>query len=331
LSGTSGELIGQQTIPEVLAHLGEPSALWIKAISRSGVPTYTSLLKSEKTGWTINLALPRNAIDGPLKQTAIFFATLAIVAILAGLLLSTIVASRFQQALFSLQEQVAQLGRRAILPAPPGPVSEINHMEQELHVVGADLQGVLRQQQILIDEINHRVKNTLATVQAIVRLSVSSQTDVKQYASSLEERLHSLSAAYDLLTENNWEGAELGRLTKKIVAPYGSNRVRVSGPPIVLKPKTALALAAVVQELSTNAAKYGALSTSTGSISIAWRAVSSSVEFDWTESGGPEVRKPTRRGFGSQLINELFSAEVDSNIALDYAPGGVRCHIRFTA
>lgn len=329
VAGKASDLTGQKTIPEVLAHLGEPSAFWIKAVSRDGTPTYTSILKSDKTGWTVNLALPRDLIDGPLKQTALFFGALAVIAVVSGLLLSRVVASRFQKALFSLQEQVAHLGRRAILPAQPSAVSEINVMQEELHRVGADLQSVLRQQQILIDEINHRVKNTLATVQAIVRLSFSSETDIQRYAKSLEERLLSLSAAYNLLTENNWEGAELGKLTGQIVAPYAGDRVSATGPKVLLKPKTALALAAVVQELSTNAAKYGALSTDTGKVDIVWRATSQGVEFDWRESNGPTVHKPTRRGFGSQLIEDLFSAEVESKIELRYEPAGVRCHINF--
>jgi two-component sensor histidine kinase len=185
----------------------------------------------------------------------------------------------------------------------------------------------MRRQQILLDEINHRVKNTLATVQSIARASSSSATTLKDYAAAFEQRLIALSRAYNLLTENNWEGAELGTIARRTLAPFaGEGRISLSGPPVALTPKLTLAMSAAIQELSTNAAKYGALSVEQGRLDVWWsRETNGVISFHWTERGGPVVRKPERRGFGTRLIQDILAAESGWTVTLDYFPSGLQC------
>ena len=325
-----GELIGQPTIPEVMAHVGEPSAWWIKAVSRTGVPTYTSLLRSGQSGWSINLAVPREVIDGPLHRTVKWIIVLTILTFALGLGLARWLGNRFIAEFTGFERYVASLQTGVGEPVP-GNITEVNRMKKVLQTVGRNLAAALGQQKILLDEINHRVKNTLGTVQSIARLSRSSAGDLDEYVTSFEGRLLALSEAYNLLTENNWVGAHLDAVVRRTLAPFaGSERLRINGPDILLPPRLALALSATLQELSTNAAKYGAFSLPSGKLQISWTVDESGlVRLVWTESDGPLVRPPTRKGFGTRMIGSIFRSEEGWAVKLDFDPGGLRCVLQF--
>jgi two-component sensor histidine kinase len=324
------ELVGKVTIPEVMAHIGEPSAFWLKAVSRTGVPTYTSFLRSSQSGWTVNLGVPREVIDGPLHQTVEWIVALTLFTFALGLVLARVLANRFLAEFSDLEQYVSSLRSGAIEPKF-GAVAEVNRMKRVLYRVGRELAGVLKQQKALLDEINHRVKNTLGTVQSIARLSRASSMDVEQYAVAFEGRLLALSEAYNLLTENNWVGASLQAVVKRTLAPFaGSDRLDLSGPAVMLAPKTALAMSAVIQELSTNAAKYGAFSAPSGKLSVSWRLDDSGlVHLTWTETEGPLVNQPARRGFGTRMITSIFGTGAGWSVNLDFDPAGLRCSMRF--
>jgi two-component sensor histidine kinase len=327
----SEELVGQRTIPEVMSHIGEPSAFWIKAVSRTGVPTYTSLLRSSQSGWTVNLAVPREVIDGPLHRTVEWIIALTVFTVALGLALARLLGNRFLTEFSDLERYVAGLRSPSIVKPKLGAIWEVNRMKRVLFRVGSELADALKQQKALLDEINHRVKNTLGTVQSIARLSRASSRDVSQYAAAFEARLLALSEAYNLLTENNWVGANLEAIVKRTLAPFvGSERVAISGPSILLRPKPALALAAALQELSTNAAKYGAFSYPSGKLSVAWAVEESGIiRLTWTEREGPLVRRPTRRGFGTKMIKSIFDAEAGWSVNLEFKPSGLHCVMRF--
>jgi len=190
-----------------------------------------------------------------------------------------------------------------------------------------DVRTGMKRQQILLDEINHRVKNTLATVQSIARVSLSSATTMEDYAEAFERRLIALSGAYNLLTENNWEGADLRAIVERTLAPFArGGRTSLSGPALTLTSKLTLAMSAAVQELSTNAAKYGALSVEQGRLDVSWsRQDDGRIAFSWIERDGPPVHKPTRRGFGTRLIQDILALDSGWSVTLDYAPEGLRC------
>ncbi len=330
LLGGGGELVGQPTIPEVMAHLGEPSAWWIKAVSRTGVPTYTSLLRSGQSSWSINLAVPREVIDGPLHRTVEWIIVLTILTFALGLGLARWLGNRFIAEFTGFERYVATLQTGVGEPVP-GNITEVNRMKKVLHTVARNLAAALGQQKILLDEINHRVKNTLGTVQSIARLSRISAGDLDQYVTSFEGRLLALSEAYNLLTENNWVGAHLDAVVRRTLAPFaGSDRLRIKGPDILLPPRLALALSATLQELSTNAAKYGAFSLPSGKLQISWTVDETGlVRLVWTESDGPPVRPPTRKGFGTQMIGSMFRGEAGWAVKLDFDPAGLRCRLQF--
>jgi two-component sensor histidine kinase len=189
-----------------------------------------------------------------------------------------------------------------------------------------------RHQKLLLDELNHRVKNTLSTVQAIASQTLRTNADPADFREAFEARLMALSATHNLLTATNWVSADLREVAQLEFRPYGPERYRLAGPSVALSPAQALALGMLFHELATNAAKHGALAAGEGQVEVAWRVATpdgrAELEIDWTEHGGPPVMPPTRRGFGSRLIQRSLQGQLGGEAALDYAPDGVRCHIR---
>jgi PAS domain S-box-containing protein len=183
-------------------------------------------------------------------------------------------------------------------------------------------------QRLLINELNHRVKNSLATVQAIAFQTLKGNLPLGEARARFEARLIALSKAHNLLTEQNWERAGLERVVRDAVEHLGGDhRFRINGPAVWLAPRSALALALALHELGTNAAKYGALSGEGGVIDIAWAADGETLRLEWKEEGGPIVAAPARRGFGSRLIEQGLGADLGGEARIAFEPDGLRCTI----
>lgn len=193
-------------------------------------------------------------------------------------------------------------------------------------------------QKLLLDELNHRVKNTLATVQSIAAQSLRNAPDLETGRKNFEARLMALSEAHNLLTRDNWRGASLADLAEAELAPYGGERrerLTILGEPVWLSPNTAVALGMAFHELATNAAKHGALSGANGRVKVEWSVSRSDdapdrVSIVWREAGGPRVETPSRRGFGSRLIVSGLAHQLDGDVRLDFDPDGVSCSISFS-
>jgi len=187
---------------------------------------------------------------------------------------------------------------------------------------------------LLIDELNHRVKNTLATVQSIVWQAMRTTSEPKLIQEAIESRLFALSRSHDLLTRENWESAGLFDIVHEALEPFGvadgrAERLVIKGENIRFSPKSALALGIVFNELATNAVKYGALSNKRGSILIEW-AMEPTPEggrlvLHWREKDGPPVTTPSRIGFGSRVIERGLAYELDGTVHRDYRSDGLAC------
>jgi PAS domain S-box-containing protein len=193
-----------------------------------------------------------------------------------------------------------------------------------------------QRQKLLIDELNHRVKNTLATVQSLASQTARGAPSPLAFRERFEGRLIALSKAHDQLTRHHWESAELRELLSASIAPYfgtGPERIVLRGEDVVLRQRAVLTLAMAFHELVTNAAKYGALSAPDGRIEIRWQQVRDGgggpalLRIDWIEQGGPEVAEPQQRGFGSKLIEGSIAAELGGSARLVFEPAGLRCEI----
>ncbi|MXQ12254.1 PAS domain S-box protein [Microvirga makkahensis] len=188
-----------------------------------------------------------------------------------------------------------------------------------------------RLQRLLVHELNHRVKNILATVQAIAQQTLSSRQSDDAVRETFEARLLALSKAHDLLTRENWDGASLSQVVAEALSPYQRDRFETGGPDVRLTPKMALALALALHELATNAAKYGALSVPAGRIAIMWRVQPNDpphLILRWQERGGPPVSSPERKGFGSRLIERSLALELAGDVKITYDPAGVVCELK---
>lgn len=191
--------------------------------------------------------------------------------------------------------------------------------------------------QLLVNELNHRVKNSMAVVQGLARQSFAASRSLEQAREDFTGRLVAFAAAHDVITEQNWEGADLRQLIERTLAGplLVGRRVVLAGPLVRIPPKTALSLALALHELATNAFKYGALSNDEGQVRVTWTAAGSAgairLSLTWTESGGPPVAQPARRGFGVRLLERALGADLGGEVKLRFEPAGLVCEIEAPA
>jgi PAS domain S-box-containing protein len=186
-------------------------------------------------------------------------------------------------------------------------------------------------QRLLMAELNHRVRNNLATIQAMARLTARGPRTKEQYVESLQGRIASMARTHSLLTRDRWQGASLEDIIRDELNAYGRpDAISISGPAIMLGTRHAIDLSLVVHELSTNAVKYGALSGGEGRIAVTWTNQIVDGEphlmLQWRESGGPEVMPPEKKGFGSYLIESALAGG-NTKVILAFPPEGVTCEI----
>lgn len=183
---------------------------------------------------------------------------------------------------------------------------------------------------LLMAELDHRVKNTLANIQALVVQTSRSAETLTGFVEGLDGRIQSMAKAHSLLSEARWEGVSITRLLREELEPFGprDNVVTIEGPDLVLTPKSALSLSLAIHELATNAAKFGAFSTPEGTVAVRWAlAGDNGISLSWVEAGGPRVRPPSRRGFGSTLIERALAMETGGSATLRYEPDGIVCDV----
>jgi PAS domain S-box-containing protein len=195
-----------------------------------------------------------------------------------------------------------------------------------------DMREHEERQRLLVNELNHRVKNTLATVQSLVRHTLRDHDVAAEIERAVTERLLALSAAHDVLSRENWKNAELTDIVAAVMRPYDHpDRVSTSGPRVRVSPKSAIALSMGLQELATNAAKHGALSSTGGRVQLNWTRNGETVALEWRERGGPPVTAPELSGFGALLLNRVLPGELGHPAEVIYAPEGVICRLRAPA
>jgi len=186
-------------------------------------------------------------------------------------------------------------------------------------------------------ELEHRIKNMFAAVVAVIDRAREDSKSNEEFISSLRGRIQSMAGTQALLSRNRWKGVSLANLIRAELRPYATaNNTSVEGPDVYLVPDASHAVAMVLHELATNAAKYGALSRPSGHVSVRWSLTGghsppAMLKIEWSETGGPEVAAPAREGYGSSVIRDLLSHELGGTVDLVFAAGGVHCTIEMPA
>ena len=205
-------------------------------------------------------------------------------------------------------------------------------------IVGVNIDITERQradahQRMLVAELDHRVKNVLATVSAVTSQTQNASSSMADFVAALNGRIKSMAATHQLLSSHQWKGLLLSDLVRRELAPYAvPGNTEICGPDIILEAAPAQTISMVLHELTTNAVKYGALSTHGGRISVRWHRVmignaDARLCIEWQESGGPAVQAPDRSGYGLEVIRDLLPYELDSKVDIAFASAEVRCCI----
>ncbi len=202
----------------------------------------------------------------------------------------------------------------------------LRHLDQVMR----EREQVRRQQDLLMAELDHRVKNAIAITQALVRGSATNATSLEAYKEGILERLNAMARTHGLLTQGHWEGVDLRDLVAAQTAAF-SDRLGVTGSKVILRPKAALSVSLALHELATNGAKYGAFSSAAGRVEISWTAADCDgrrwLTLRWVEHGGPNIKPPSRVGFGRLLLERVLAYDLEGKVDLDFRPEGLVCTI----
>ena len=298
-----------------------------------GVPVLRTVALLRNADWAVAVTVERSMVMSTMRNASAAL-------LLAGLVLIGLVAAIAAALSRVLTQEIGNLASAALTLDQGGPiasrdgfVSEINDVRRSIAAAAARRQEYERERDLLMRELNHRVKNSFAVLQSILNATLRTATNPAEFAASFKGRLHSMAAAQDILTARVWTSAELESLARGQLAAYldGPNqRLQISGPKVELPPESAVPLGLILHELGTNAAKYGALTVPGGRIDLSWTIDIPTTDSGrllrlvWRERGGPAVVAPERRGFGSTLIERgLPSAEIERRFEVD----GVTCTI----
>jgi two-component sensor histidine kinase len=330
------KMLGKQASAEMRGAMARVNDGVVHTHTLDGVATLSAFSRSSTYGWTFIVGVPRGEVNravlgslGPALVGAVLMIALAVAAAIGF-------ARPISRDVRTLVGEAETLAAGAPLDPARSHLLEIAEVRRSLRAA-ADVLGrreteasqAAERQQLMINELNHRVKNTLVVVQSLARHSLrdGGALGLRQF----NDRIHALASAHDLLTRRSWEGADLGEILAETLQPYAA-QVTLEGPPLPLSPNGAVALAMIFHELATNASKYGALSRETGRVTIAWRREGRArTVIRWEEDGGPPVSPPQRKGFGSRLVAASLKGELAGSASFDYAPRGLICVLTILA
>jgi len=303
-----------------------------------GTPTLSSFSRSPTTGWAFVVGVPRAELSRANWSSVGLLTLAAALLLVLGTAVALLFSRDIAAAVRGLAVDAKAVAAGEVIALTPDRFVEIAEVRAALHDSAVQLrareaeeQRAHQRQQLMINELNHRVKNTLFTVQSLARQSLGRPADTPGLA-AFNERIMALARAHDLLTQSAWEGADLKEILEETLEPY-IDRTVLAGPPAALSPNAALALSMVFHELGTNAVKYGALSTPEGNVTVVWHvdpAARHRLTLHWEERGGPPVQPPSRKGFGSRLIAASLKSDLAGEARLDYRPTGLVCVLTLT-
>jgi two-component sensor histidine kinase len=334
-SRDQARLVGQMASEDLRHAMASEAEGVIFTHTLDGTATLSAWSRSPSYGWTFVVGVPQAELQAASRGSIGLLGVVSVLLLGAGALLAVLFSKRISREVRSLMEDAQVIADGALVEPRPRDLAETAEVRRSLRGLSlllrdraADRELAANRQKLMINELNHRVKNTLATVQSLAMQSLG-RGEAK--VDAFNERLAALARAHDLLTRHVWEKAELHEVIQRTTEPY-RNRTTICGPTVWLAPNAAVSLSMVFHELATNAVKYGALSAETGRVEVDWRIDREKRELilTWTESGGPRVVAPERRGFGSRLIGRSLASELGGSAELAFRHEGLVCVITAT-
>lgn len=321
-SHLDGRMVGVEVSPELRAALAAHSVAHGLRIERT--PAIAAFDHLPDAGWTAVVAMPRDEALGAVREAMLLGLVIGVVLLAAAVVFALRMGRRIARPVETVANAASDwvAGRPASFPTHTG-LSETDGLSRAFASALEAVKNRDDRQKLLMNELNHRVKNTLATVQAVALHTRTGAATVEDFHAALEGRVIAMSRAHELLTQADWEGAELGELARETLSAFAGPQLKIKGPELRVGPTDALNLALILYELATNAAKHGALSNPSGRVTLTWRQLGQEARICWCEADGPPVNPPTRKGFGSRLIGRAMRDLQPSN--LSFAVEGVRC------
>ena len=265
----------------------------------------------------------------------VFAAATAFVVALAVFTSTTLNAGYFGDASIPLSDRILAAQMLVLVGALLAFILAALFAERRQHE--AMLKRSKERLQLVVAELDHRVKNVFATVSAVATHTLDASNSMDHFVAALDGRLRSMASTHELLSDRRWRGVNLSDLACRELAPYKLvSNSEVSGPEVMLSAEAGQALAMVLHELVTNAAKHGALSTREGRVSVRWHwplngSAPDRLILEWAETGGPSVKAPSRSGYGTSVIGDLIPYELGGKVDLAFACDGLRCRMEIPA
>ena len=299
---------------------------YVQNISQEGTPLYSAFTNLADSGWTVSIGASVATLEAPFRKSIWLLGMTSIAMLLLSVILATLASRAIVRPMDALARGSTALLRKDRLIFKRTGLREVDVTISAFEIASSAIIEREEHHIILVNELNHRVKNTLAIVQAVALMAKQTAKTVGEYSASLTSRIVSLAQTHDLLTEKSWDVIELREILLNELKPFESldkNRIGVIGAKALLRSREAVAVGMIVHELATNAAKYGALSGDAGRLTISWAPDGpDSVLFNWTEIDGPPVTTPSKTSFGTKLIS-MLAADLSMNVRTQFATTGL--------
>jgi two-component sensor histidine kinase len=302
-----------------------------RTMGLTGKPVLRALADVKNADWIVGATVDEAFVNATTIEASKSLAVVGMFLIGLVAALARIISNGLSQEIRDLAGAAEKLDKGARLAPSEGLVIEVNEVKRSLAAAAARRLDHEAERDLLVRELSHRVKNSFAVLQSILNATLRTTADPKAFAENFKGRLHSMAAAQDILTNNDWRNADLETLAHGQLAAYmqlDHPCINISGPRVLLPSEFAVPIGLILHELGTNAAKHGALSTPNGRVRLSWVVVdgddTQELQIEWREVGGPKVQAPERKGFGSTLIERgLATAQVERH----FEPDGVVCRI----
>lgn len=320
--------VGVRATSDLIAAMRTRPTGVTSSLSLEGRPKILAYVRSEATGLTTVVALPREKFTLPILRNILGFTAVAALMLLIGVGGALVSGRLIARELKLLKADAVALGAGEKVPSRVGPIDLIDTVHMAISDAGDELERRRRRQTLMINELNHRVKNTLATVQGLAAQTFRGNDPAA--AGKFEKRLQALAGAHDLLTHTAWGPVDIRNVVARC-GEYPGVRIAASGPSLMMPAQAAFGLCMCLHELTTNSLSYGALSTKSGDVSLDWSIDDATglLTLAWREAGGPLVHQPDRAGFGTRLIDRLAATELGGSVVRDYAASGLIVTGRF--